>query len=59
MAVGTSLPELATSLIAAFHSQSEIAISSIVVSTIFNVSGNLGVTAVIVKIPVKGQFPTF
>ena len=41
VAVGTSLPELATSLIAAFRRQSEIAIGNIVGSNIFNVLGIL------------------
>ncbi|HHX90426.1 MAG TPA: calcium/sodium antiporter [Paracoccus sp.] len=59
VAVGTSLPELATSLIAAFRRQSEIAIGNIVGSNIFNVLGILGVTALIAPIPVAGRFLTF
>ncbi|MDX5413544.1 MAG: calcium/sodium antiporter [Rhodobacterales bacterium] len=59
VAVGTSLPELATSLIAAFRRQSEIAIGNIVGSNIFNVLGILGVTAVIAPIPVASRFLTF
>ncbi len=59
VAVGTSLPELATSLIAAFRRQSEIAIGSIVGSNIFNVLGILGVTAIIAPIPVASRFLTF
>ena len=56
VAVGTSLPELATSIIAAFRRQSEIAIGNIVGSNIFNVLGILGVTALI---PVAERFLTF
>ncbi|QDY71627.1 sodium:calcium antiporter [Qingshengfaniella alkalisoli] len=56
VAVGTSLPELTTSLIAAFRRQSEIAIDDIVGSNIFNVLGILGVTA---SIPVASRFLTF
>ena len=59
VAVGTSLPELATSLIAAFRRQSEIAIGNIVGSNIFNVLGILGVTALIAPIPVAGRFLNF
>ncbi|MEY8098634.1 calcium/sodium antiporter [Falsihalocynthiibacter sp. S25ZX9] len=59
VAVGTSLPELATSLIAAFRRQSEIAIGNIIGSNIFNVLGILGVTALITPIPVASRFLTF
>lgn len=59
VAVGTSLPELATSLIAALRRQSEIAIGNIVGSNIFNVLGILGATAVIAPIPVAGRFLAF
>ncbi len=59
VAVGTSLPELATSLIAAFRRQSEIAIGNIVGSNIFNVLGILGVTALITPIPVAERFLRF
>lgn len=59
VAVGTSLPELATSLIAALRRQSEIAIGNIIGSNIFNVLGILGVTALITPVPVAGRFLTF
>ncbi|MBL4916834.1 calcium/sodium antiporter [Tabrizicola sp. DMG-N-6] len=59
VAIGTSLPELATSLIAAIRRQSEIAIGNIVGSNIFNVLGILGVTAVIAPIPVAPRFASF
>ncbi|MBM2294437.1 calcium/sodium antiporter [Sulfitobacter pseudonitzschiae] len=59
VAVGTSLPELATSLIAAFRRQSEIAIGNIVGSNIFNVLGILGITAMITPIPVADRFLNF
>ncbi|MFT6537193.1 MAG: cation:H+ antiporter [Loktanella salsilacus] len=59
VAVGTSLPELATSIIAAFRKQSEIAIGNIVGSNIFNVLGILGVTALIAPIPIEARFLTF
>lgn len=59
VAVGTSLPELATSVIAAFRKQSEIAIGNIVGSNIFNVLGILGITALITPVPVADRFLTF
>ena len=59
VAVGTSLPELATSIIAALRRQSEIAIGNIVGSNIFNVLGILGVTALVAPIPVAGRFLSF
>jgi cation:H+ antiporter len=59
VAVGTSLPELATSLIAALRRQSEVAIGNIVGSNIFNVFGVLGATALIAPIPVASRFLTF
>lgn len=59
VAVGTSLPELATSLIAAFRRQSAIAIGNVIGSNIFNVLGILGVTALIAPIPVSARFLSF
>ena len=59
VAVGTSLPELATSIIAAFRRQSEIAIGNIIGSNIFNVLGILGLTALIKPVPVADRFLTF
>ena len=47
VAVGTSLPELVTSLIAALRKQTEIAVGNIVGSNIFNIFAILGVTALI------------
>lgn len=47
VAIGTSLPELATSLIAAVKRQGDVAIGNVVGSNIFNVLGILGVAALI------------
>ncbi|MEH6646844.1 calcium/sodium antiporter [Sulfitobacter sp.] len=47
VAIGTSLPELVTSLIAARKGQSDLAIGNILGSNIFNISGILGLTALI------------
>lgn len=59
VAVGTSLPELATSLVAALRRQSDIAIGNVVGSNIFNILGILGVTAIIAPIPVAARFLAF
>jgi cation:H+ antiporter len=59
VAVGTSLPELATSLMAAFRKTPEIAIGNILGSNIFNVLGILGATAVFAPIPVAERFLSF
>jgi cation:H+ antiporter len=45
VAVGTSLPELATSLVGAARGQGDIAIGNIVGSNLFNLLGILGITA--------------
>lgn len=47
VAVGTSMPELATSLLAAIKRQGDVAIGNIVGSNIFNVLGILGVAALV------------
>lgn len=47
VAAGTSLPELATSVLAAFRKQSDIAIGNVVGSNIFNVFCILGITATV------------
>lgn len=47
LAAGTSLPELATSAVAAFHKKSDIAVGNIVGSNIFNLLLVLGMTSVV------------
>ena len=47
VAVGTSLPELATSAVAAFRKKPELAIGNVVGSNIFNIFFILGISAVI------------
>ncbi|MBN2310414.1 MAG: calcium/sodium antiporter [Candidatus Hydrogenedentes bacterium] len=51
LAVGTSLPELATSAVAAYRGNNEIAVGNIVGSNIFNVFFILGVSAVASPLP--------
>lgn len=56
VAIGTSLPEMATSVIAAFRKHTEISVGNIVGSNIFNIFGILGITAVIAPIPAEARF---
>ena len=51
IAIGTSLPELATSAIAAYKKQSDIAIGNVVGSNIFNIFWILGASAIIRPLP--------
>lgn len=47
VAIGTSMPELATSVVAAIRKESDIAIGNIVGSNIFNLLGILGIASII------------
>lgn len=56
VAIGTSLPELATSVIAAYRKQTEIAVGNVIGSNIFNIFSILGITALIIPIPADPRF---
>lgn len=53
VAIGTSLPELATSAIAAFRGHSDVAVGNAVGSNLFNIMGILGVTSIVKPIGVS------
>jgi cation:H+ antiporter len=53
VAAGTSLPELATSVVAAYKKNSDIAVGNIVGSNIFNIFFILGISALIRPIPLQ------
>lgn len=55
VAIGTSLPELATSVVAAIRRHADIAIGNIVGSNIFNVFFVLGTTSVITPLPISAE----
>lgn len=55
IAIGTSLPELVTSIMAALKKQSEIALGNIVGSNIFNILLVLGASSVITPLPVNDK----
>lgn len=59
VAVGTSLPELATSLVAALRRHGEVAIGNVIGSNLFNILAVMGFTAVVKPIPVAPQFLNF
>jgi cation:H+ antiporter len=58
VAVGTSLPELVTSITAAVKKQSEIALGNIVGSNIFNIFFVLGISSAISPLPVDNRIFT-
>jgi len=55
VAIGTSLPELATSIVAAKKGESDIAIGNAVGSNIFNILFVLGVSSCISNVPVQAE----
>lgn len=55
VAMGTSLPELVVSLVAAADGQSDIAVGNVVGSNIFNLAAALGITALVIPLPVHGN----
>lgn len=59
VALGTSLPELATSLIAAFRKQSDIAIGNVVGSNVYNLLCVLGITGLVRPFPVAQEAAVF
>lgn len=59
VAIGTSLPELATCVVAAIRSESDIALGNAVGSNIFNLLSILGVSALIRPVPVDRALLTF
>ncbi len=59
IALGTSAPELVTSIVAAYHKHNDIAIGNVIGSNLFNMFGVIGVAATILPIPVSEQFRNF
>ncbi len=53
VAGGTGTPELATSLMAAFRRRTDVAVANMIGSSIFNILGILGITALVSPIPVS------
>ena len=57
VAGGTSLPELATSVVASYRGRSAIAIGNVIGSNVFNILAILGITAVISPLHISGITP--
>ncbi|MEX2519438.1 MAG: calcium/sodium antiporter [Paracoccaceae bacterium] len=56
VAVGTSLPELATTLMAAVRRQADVAAGNVIGSNIFNILGVFGVSALVADLPTPAGF---
>ena len=56
IAVGTSLPELITAVMAALHKHGDVAIGNVIGSNIFNMFGIMGATAITAPVPVGQSF---
>jgi cation:H+ antiporter len=62
VALGTSIPELATSLVAAFKKEENLAIGNLIGSNIFNILAVLGITSIIKPIslsPINHEVVSF
>ncbi len=59
IAVGTSLPEVVTSIVAAIRKQADIAVGNVVGSNVFNLLGVLGLTAIIQPVAVNSAALNF
>ncbi|WP_375174987.1 calcium/sodium antiporter [Pseudooceanicola sp.] len=59
VAVGTSLPELATTVMAALRQQADVALGNVIGSNIFNLLGIMGVTTLVGAVPVDASFLRF
>ncbi|WP_262694900.1 calcium/sodium antiporter [Kordiimonas aquimaris] len=56
IALGTSLPELVTSIVAALRRHCDVAVGNVIGSNIFNVLGIMGVSSIVGDIPVPDSF---
>ena len=59
IAIGTSLPELVTSIVAAVRGHVDVALGNVVGSNVFNVLGIVGAVAVVSPLAVPDQFRAF
>lgn len=59
VAVGTSLPELVTGIVAALRRQGDIAFGNVVGSNIYNLLGILGLTALVQPVAVPPEIASF
>ncbi len=59
VAIGTSLPELATTVMAALRRQADVAIGNVIGSNMFNLLAITGIASFVGPIPVDREFLTF
>ena len=59
VALGTSLPELATTVMAALRNQADVALGNVIGSNMFNLLAIIGITAMIGTVPVDTEFLRF
>ena len=59
VAVGTSLPELATTVMAALRKQADVALGNVIGSNMFNLLAIIGVTTLVGSVPVDPEFLKF
>ena len=59
IALGTSLPELATTLMAAVRRQAEVALGNVIGSNIFNILAIVGITTMFGSLPIAPSFYNF
>ncbi|MEQ9399462.1 MAG: calcium/sodium antiporter [Longimicrobiales bacterium] len=57
VAIGTSLPELSTSLVATIRGRADLAVGNVVGSNVFNVMGILGITGLVHPLTLGGVGP--
>jgi len=56
VALGTSLPELATGLVAAVRGHCDVAVGNVIGSNLFNILGIMGITSLVGTVPVPPSF---
>ena len=59
VAIGTSLPELATSIVAAYRGHSDVCVGNVLGSNLFNLFGITGVTAMFTPLPFSNKIVSF
>ena len=59
VAIGTSLPELATTTVAAVRKQADVALGNIIGSNMFNLLAIVGIAALFSPIPIAAHFLNF
>jgi cation:H+ antiporter len=59
VAVGTSLPELATTVVAAVRRQADVAMGNVIGSNLFNLLGIMGLTTLVGPVPIAPEFLRF